>query len=204
MWLTVASKRLKKRRSQFEDRVLWRLRLAVPEHARTFAHARRTIGQSLRGDIRASATWRAQPSAFGCARWIRSGHDAPPVARHRDQSPNMTRRGSVALPALTRRHGETGRRARPVPRPQLRPTLSSVQSEFGQGSSTTHRSSSFFTELTSGLTATSSSTQACRRLAQALKQLPGSAPLAEPSVLGIRLRRRSEDRSAVLELAAGH
>jgi Transposase DDE domain len=34
MWLTVASKRLKKRRSQFEDRVLWRLRLAVPEHVR--------------------------------------------------------------------------------------------------------------------------------------------------------------------------
>jgi hypothetical protein len=32
MWLTVASKKLKKRRSQFEDRVLWRLRLAVPEH----------------------------------------------------------------------------------------------------------------------------------------------------------------------------
>jgi hypothetical protein len=34
MWLTVASKRLKKRRSQFEDCVLWRLRLAVPEHVR--------------------------------------------------------------------------------------------------------------------------------------------------------------------------
>jgi hypothetical protein len=32
MWLTVASKKLKKRRSQFEDRVLWRLRLALPEH----------------------------------------------------------------------------------------------------------------------------------------------------------------------------
>ena len=32
MWLTVASKKLKKRRSQYEDRVLWRLRLAVPEH----------------------------------------------------------------------------------------------------------------------------------------------------------------------------
>lgn len=34
MWLTVASKKLKKRRSQFEDRVLWRLRLAVPEQVR--------------------------------------------------------------------------------------------------------------------------------------------------------------------------
>jgi hypothetical protein len=34
MWLTVASRKLKKRRSQFEDRVLWRLRLAVPEHVR--------------------------------------------------------------------------------------------------------------------------------------------------------------------------
>jgi Transposase DDE domain len=34
MWLTVASKKLKKRRSQFEDRLLWRLRLAVPEHVR--------------------------------------------------------------------------------------------------------------------------------------------------------------------------
>jgi hypothetical protein len=32
MWLTVPSKKLKKRRSQYEDRVLWRLRLAVPEH----------------------------------------------------------------------------------------------------------------------------------------------------------------------------
>lgn len=32
MWMTVASKKLKNRRSQFEDRVLWRLRLAVPEH----------------------------------------------------------------------------------------------------------------------------------------------------------------------------
>ena len=32
MWLTVATKKLKKRRSQFEDRVLWRLRLALPEH----------------------------------------------------------------------------------------------------------------------------------------------------------------------------
>lgn len=32
MWLTVASKKLKKRRSQFEDRVLWQLRLAIPEH----------------------------------------------------------------------------------------------------------------------------------------------------------------------------
>jgi hypothetical protein len=32
MWLTVATKKLKKRRSQFEDRVLWRLRLAIPEH----------------------------------------------------------------------------------------------------------------------------------------------------------------------------
>jgi Transposase DDE domain len=32
MWLTVASKKLKARRSQLEDRVLWRLRLALPEH----------------------------------------------------------------------------------------------------------------------------------------------------------------------------
>jgi hypothetical protein len=32
MWMTVATKKLKKRRSQFEDRVLLRLRLAVPEH----------------------------------------------------------------------------------------------------------------------------------------------------------------------------
>lgn len=32
MWLTVASKKLKKRRSKFEDTVLCRLRLAVPEH----------------------------------------------------------------------------------------------------------------------------------------------------------------------------
>lgn len=32
MWLTVASKKLAKRRSQFEDRVLWRLHLALPEH----------------------------------------------------------------------------------------------------------------------------------------------------------------------------
>jgi hypothetical protein len=30
MWLTVPSNELKKRRSQFEDPVLWRLRLAVP------------------------------------------------------------------------------------------------------------------------------------------------------------------------------
>lgn len=32
MWWTVPTKKLKKRRSEFEDRVLWRLRLALPEH----------------------------------------------------------------------------------------------------------------------------------------------------------------------------
>lgn len=32
MWITLATKKLKKRRAQFEDRVLWRLRLALPEH----------------------------------------------------------------------------------------------------------------------------------------------------------------------------
>jgi hypothetical protein len=32
MWMTVATKKLKKRRSQYEDSLLWRLRLAVPEH----------------------------------------------------------------------------------------------------------------------------------------------------------------------------
>lgn len=32
MWMTVPTKKLQKRRSKFEDRVLWRLRLAVPEH----------------------------------------------------------------------------------------------------------------------------------------------------------------------------
>ena len=32
MWLTLATKKLRKRRAQFEDRVLWRLRLALPEH----------------------------------------------------------------------------------------------------------------------------------------------------------------------------
>jgi hypothetical protein len=32
MWMTIATKKLKKRRAQFEDRVLWRLRLALPEN----------------------------------------------------------------------------------------------------------------------------------------------------------------------------
>jgi hypothetical protein len=32
MWMTVATKKLKKRRSRYEDRVLWQLRLAVPDH----------------------------------------------------------------------------------------------------------------------------------------------------------------------------
>lgn len=32
IWLTLATKKLKKRRAQFEDRVLWRLRLALPDH----------------------------------------------------------------------------------------------------------------------------------------------------------------------------
>jgi hypothetical protein len=32
MWMTLATKKLKKRRAQFEDRVLWRLRLALPDH----------------------------------------------------------------------------------------------------------------------------------------------------------------------------
>ncbi len=83
MWLTVASKRLKKRRSQFEDRVLWRLRLAIPAHVHVTVLADRgfadtglfwtlrekmgfdyvirfkagTIVESADGDVRPASDW---------------------------------------------------------------------------------------------------------------------------------------------------
>jgi hypothetical protein len=115
IWLTVATKRLKNRRSKFEDRVLWQLRLAVPEHVHVTVLADRgfadtglfwTLKEKMRFDyvIRfKSGTFveSADGDARPAAEWVPTNGQAKLL-----RNPRMTRkRRSVPAVVCVKRAG---------------------------------------------------------------------------------------------------
>lgn len=115
MWTTLATKKLKKRRARFEDQVLWRLRLALPDHVHVTVLADRgfadtglfwTLQEKMRFDyvIRFKAgtfVEAADGDARPAGEWVPTNGQAKHILK-----PRMTRkRRSVPAVVCVKRAG---------------------------------------------------------------------------------------------------